>query len=68
MRTLAPLAARLAVACLSLAPLLAEAQVAPAPGCGASGAAPCPVPEPGSWPLVALALGVLVAVKFIRRK
>lgn len=67
MRTLAPLAARLAVACLTLAPLLAEAQVAP-PGCGASGAAPCPVPEPASWPLVALALGVLVAVKFIKRK
>ena len=66
MRTLSPLAARVVVTCLTLAPLLAQAQVAP--GCGASGAAPCPVPEPGSWPLAALALGVLVAVKFIKRK
>lgn len=66
MTTLSTLAARAAVAALTLAPMLASAQVAP--GCGASGAAPCPTPEPGSWPLVALALGVLVAVKFIKRK
>ncbi|HEY8877022.1 MAG TPA: PEP-CTERM sorting domain-containing protein [Roseateles sp.] len=67
MTTLSTLAARAAVAALTLAPALAGAQVAP-PGCGASGTAPCPTPEPGSWPLVALALGVLVAVKFIKRK
>lgn len=58
------LVARAAVAALGLAaPLLAGAQT-----CGQPGTPPCPTPEPGSWPLVALALGVLVAMKFIRRK
>lgn len=63
MTSLHTLAAR-AAAALTLAPVLAQAQA----NCGAPGTPPCPTPEPGSWPLVALALGVLVAVKFIRRK
>lgn len=66
MRALSTLTARLTVAALAFIPALAGAQAAP--GCGAAGTPPCPVPEPGSWPLAALALGVLVAVKFIRRK
>lgn len=64
MSTLSTLAARLAVAGLSLAPVLASAQA----NCGQPGTPPCPTPEPGSWPLAALALGMLVAVKFIKRK
>jgi hypothetical protein len=64
MRTLSTLAARVAVAGLALLPTLVQAQA----NCGQPGTPPCPTPEPGSWPLVALALGVLVAVKFIRRK
>lgn len=64
MTTLSTLAARAAVAALAFAPALAAAQA----NCGVPGTPPCPTPEPGSWPLVALALGVLVAVKFIRRK
>lgn len=64
MTRLHSLATRAAVAALTLAPVLASAQA----NCGAPGTPPCPTPEPGSWPLVALALGVLVAVKFIRRK
>lgn len=64
MRALSTLAARAVVAALSLAPTLAAAQA----NCGTPGTPPCPTPEPGSWPLVALALGVLVAVKFIKRK
>jgi hypothetical protein len=66
MSKLSTLAARAAVAGLAFVPLLAGAQAAP--NCGVPGTPPCPTPEPGSWPLVALALGVLVAVKFIRRK
>lgn len=66
MRTLSTLATRLAVAGLTLLPVLAGAQTSP--NCGAAGTPPCPTPEPGTWPLVALALGVLVAVKVIRRK
>ena len=66
MRTLSNLSTRVAVAALAFVPLLAGAQAAP--GCGVQGTPPCPLPEPGSWPLAALALGVLVAVKFIRRK
>lgn len=65
MTRLHTLAARAAVAALTLAPLLASAQ---ATNCGVQGTPPCPTPEPGSWPLVGLALGVLVAVRFIRRK
>lgn len=64
MARLSTLVARAAAATLTLAPLLAQAQA----NCGTPGTPPCPTPEPGSWPLVALALGVLVAVKFIRRK
>ena len=64
MRTLSTLAARVAAAGLALVPVLASAQA----NCGQPGTPPCPTPEPGTWPLVALALGVLVAVKFIRRK
>lgn len=64
MARLHSLAARAAVAALTLAPVLASAQA----NCGSPGTPPCPTPEPGTWPLVALALGVLVAVKFIRRK
>lgn len=52
------------VAALGLAPALALAQA----NCGTAGTPPCPAPEPGSWPLVALALGALVAVRYIRRK
>ena len=66
MRTLSTLTTRAALIGLTWLPALVQAQVAP--GCGASGAGPCPTPEPGSWPLVALALGVLVVVKFIKRK
>lgn len=66
MSTLSTWAARVAAAALALAPALAGAQAAP--NCGVPGTPPCPTPEPGSWPLVALAIGVLVAVKFIRRK
>ena len=66
MRTLSTLAARVTVAGMSLIPALVHAQAAP--NCGVAGTPPCPTPEPGSWPLTALALGVLVAVKFIRRK
>jgi hypothetical protein len=64
MRTVANLITRAAVAGLALLPALAQAQA----NCGVPGTPPCPTPEPGSWPLVALALGVLVAVRFIRRK
>lgn len=64
MRTLSTLATRVAVATLAALPALAGAQV----NCGQPGTPPCPTPEPGTWPLVGLALGVLVAVKFIRRK
>lgn len=64
MARLSTLAARASAAALALAPVLASAQA----NCGIAGTPPCPTPEPGSWPLVALALGVLVAVKFIRRK
>ncbi len=64
MSTLATLATRTAVAALAFAPLLAAAQA----NCGVPGAPPCPTPEPGSWPLVALALGMLAVTKFIRRK
>jgi len=66
MRTLSKIAARITVASLALLPMLGGAQVAP--NCGVPGTPPCPTPEPGTWPLVALALGVLVAVKFIKRK
>lgn len=66
MRTLSALTARVAVAAMALVPVLAGAQAGP--NCGVAGTPPCPTPEPGTWPLVALALGVLVAVKFIRRK
>ncbi|MGM9482319.1 PEP-CTERM sorting domain-containing protein [Roseateles sp. NT4] len=64
MTTLSSIAARVAAASLALMPVLASAQA----NCGVPGTPPCPTPEPGSWPLVALALGVLAAVKFIRRK
>jgi len=66
MRTLSKLAAHIAVAGLALVPVLVDAQIAP--NCGVPGTPPCPTPEPGTWPLVALALGVLAAVKFIKRK
>lgn len=66
MNALSTLAARVAAAGLTLIPALVDAQVAP--NCGTPGTPPCPTPEPGSWPLVALALGMLVAVKFIKRK
>lgn len=64
MRTFSRLAAHIAIAGLALMPALASAQA----NCGVPGTPPCPTPEPGTWPLVALALGVLVAVKFIKRK
>jgi len=64
MRTLSTLMSRAAVAGMALLPALAQAQA----NCGQPGTPPCPTPEPGSWPLVALALGVLAVVKYIRRK
>lgn len=66
MTTLSTLTARVAVAGLAFIPMLAGAQAAPT--CGVQGTPPCPLPEPATWPLVALALGVLVAAKFMRRK
>ncbi len=64
MSALSTLAARVAVAALTCAPALAAAQA----NCGIPGAPPCPTPEPGSWPLVGLALGMLAVAKFIKRK
>ena len=66
MRTPSTLLARVAVTAMAFIPVLAGAQAGP--NCGTAGTPPCPTPEPGTWPLVALALGVLAAVKFIRRK
>lgn len=66
MSTMSTLAARVAMAMAALAsgPVLASAQAS----CGLPGTAPCPTPEPGSWPLVGLALGMLAVAKFIKRK
>jgi MYXO-CTERM domain-containing protein len=65
MRQIPQWMARVGVAALLAAPVLSGAQTAP--GCGANGV-PCPLPEPGSWPLAALALGLVAVVGYIRRK
>lgn len=56
---------RAAIALASLSPVWAWAQANP--NCGLAGQPPCPVSEPGSWPLVAVAL-VAVGLAMRRRK
>lgn len=56
--------ARVGVVVSLWTPWVAQAQAQ----CGLPGQPPCPVPEPASWPLAVLAVGIALAVRHIRRK
>ncbi|MBI3346278.1 MAG: hypothetical protein HY020_03585 [Burkholderiales bacterium] len=51
---------------LTLLPLLGAAQTGA--NCGVAGTPPCPLPDPETWPLVALALGVLAVVRHLNKR
>jgi len=49
---------------LALLPFAVMAQQNP--NCGTT--APCPLPEPESWPLVVLAIGVMAVVRHLNKR
>jgi hypothetical protein len=52
-------------AALAMVPQWGMTQAA---NCGLPGTPPCPVPEPETWPLVVLALGVLAVVRHLNKR
>lgn len=56
-----------AVLAMALA-LIPQWGMTQAANCGLPGTPPCPLPEPETWPLVMLALGVLAVVKVFNKR